>query len=207
MSEKAIFLDRDDTLIKDPGYINDPDQIKLLEGVPACLRGFRKLGYKLVVVTNQSAVARGIITEEVLAQIHERLEELLKAKGVHLDRIYYCPFHPEGVIKKYRKPSDWRKPNPGMLLAAAQELDIDLQRSWCIGNSPSDVEAGARAGCQTILVNQMSPVDGFSRDQIKPDYMAVNMRETLNIVKKYSGEALKAAAAKPAEESPWPVRG
>jgi len=201
MSEKAIFLDRDDTLIHDPGYINDPDQVKLIEGVPDCLGGFRKLGYKLIVVTNQSAVARGIVTEKVLGQIHERLEELLSAQGVQLDRIYYCPYHPDGVIEKYRKQSDQRKPNPGMLLAAAQDLDIDPEHSWCIGNSPSDVEAGVKAGCKTILVNQMSPVDGFRSDQVKPDHIAVNMREALNIVKKYSHKAQKAASAQATTES------
>jgi D,D-heptose 1,7-bisphosphate phosphatase len=204
MSETAIFLDRDDTLIHDPGYINDPDQVKLMDGVPECLIGFRKLGYKLVVVTNQSAVARGIVTEKVLAQIHERLEELLMAQGVRLDRIYYCPYHPDGVIERYRKQSDQRKPNPGMLLTAAQDLDVDLTHSWCVGNSPSDVEAGAKAGCKTILVNQMSPVDGFRRDQTKPDYIAVNMRETFNIVKKFTRSAKQTTAVQPPTESPAP---
>jgi D,D-heptose 1,7-bisphosphate phosphatase len=204
MSDKAIFLDRDDTLIHDPGYINDPEQVKLMEGVPECLIGLRKLGYKLVVITNQSAVARGIVTEKVLAQIHERLEELLMAQGVQLDRIYYCPFHPDGVIEKYRQQSDQRKPNPGMLLTAAQDLDIDLTRSWCIGNSPSDVEAGAKAGCKTILVNQMSPVDGFRRDQTKPDHIAVNMRETLNIIKKFTRSAKQTVAMQPPTEAPAP---
>ncbi len=118
MPYKAIFLDRDDTLIEDPGYISSPDQVKLLEGVPQALSELKSLGYKLIVVTNQSAVARGIITEKVLETIHNRLCSLLAEHGVYLDAIYYCPYHPDGVIPKYRKESNDRKPNPGMLLTA-----------------------------------------------------------------------------------------
>ena len=106
MSNKAIFLDRDNTIIEDPGYINNPDQVKLLEGVTEPLSELKAMGYKLVVVSNQSAVARGIVTEEALGQIHKRLEQLLAEKGVSLDRIYYCPYHINGVIPKYRKDSD-----------------------------------------------------------------------------------------------------
>ena len=135
MANRAIFLDRDDTLIEDPGYINSPDQVKLLAGVPQALIELKAMGYKLVVVSNQSAVARGIITEKVLARIHDRLKQLLAEKGASLDRIYYCPHHPDGVIEKYRKESDSRKPNPGMLLTAAEQMDIDLRHSWLIGDS------------------------------------------------------------------------
>jgi len=151
MSNKAVFLDRDNTLIEDPGYINHPDQVKLLEGVAEALIELKAMGYKLIVVSNQSAVARGIVTEKVLAQIHDRLKQLLAERGAYLDRIYYCPYHPDGVVPKYRKESDWRKPNPGMLLTAADQMDIDLNQSWMIGNSSRDIEAGLRAGCKTIL--------------------------------------------------------
>lgn len=189
MPDKAVFLDRDDTLIEDPGYINDPDQVKLLDGVPEALGELKALGYKLVVVSNQPAVARGIVTEEALAEIHDRLQELLAEKGAALDRIYYCPYHPDAVIAKYRKQSDWRKPGPGMLLAAAEQMDIDLARSWMIGNSDSDIEAGAKAGCKTILVSPSShhkqaDSQALSAGQ-KPDYTSVNIKEAVNIIKKY----------------------
>jgi len=190
MSDKAIFLDRDDTLIEDPGYINDPEQVKLLYGVPEALIQLKNLGYKLIVVTNQSAVAHGIVTEKVLGEIHDRLKQLLADKNAFLDGIYYCPYHPEGVVPKYSKESNCRKPSPGMLLKAADEMDIDLGRSWCVGNSSRDIEAGLRAGCKTILIDmppahQKQPASSLSLAGVNPDYKAVNIKEAVNIIKKY----------------------
>lgn len=187
MSNKAIFLDRDGTLIEDPGYLNHPEQVKLLEGVAEALIELRNMGYMLIVVTNQSAVARGIVSEKVLGEIHNRLRQLLTERGAYLDQIYYCPYHPDGVIPKYRKESEWRKPNPGMLLAASEDMDIDLSQSWKIGDSSSDIEAGFRAGCKTILVNRMSRYKTTlgKPDEPKPDYKSVNMKEAVNIIKQY----------------------
>ncbi|UCE98736.1 MAG: HAD family hydrolase [Planctomycetota bacterium] len=185
MPSKAIFLDRDDTLIEDPGYINHPDQVKLLDGVTEALAELKAMGYKLIVVSNQSAVARGIVSEKVLGQIHDRLKQLLAEKGTSLDRIYYCPYHPDGVIPKYRKESDWRKPNPGMLLTAADELNLDLGQSWVVGNSDSDIQAGLRAGCKTILIDHPSHYKRPESGKSNPDYRAVNMKEAVNIIKKH----------------------
>ena len=185
MVSKAVFLDRDNTLIHDQGYLSHPDQVMLIDGVPEALNDLRAIGYQLVVVTNQSAVARGIVTEPVLHQIHDRMEALLAGRGVRLDRIYYCPYHPDGVVERYRKASDWRKPNPGMLLTAAKEMDIDLDRSWCIGDSFSDVEAGVKAGCKTVLIDGSSPPKRPSPGQPSPDYVAVNLREAVNIIKRF----------------------
>ena len=184
MSNKAIFLDRDDTLIEDPGYINHPDQVKLLDGAAEALIELKVMGYQLVIVSNQSAVARGIITEKVLAQIHDRLKELLAESGAYLDQIYYCPYHTDGSIAKYRKESDCRKPNPGMLLKAADEMDIDLTQSWIIGDSSRDIKAGLQAGCKTILINRSSDYKQLQPDEPKPDYRAVNIKEATNIIKK-----------------------
>jgi D,D-heptose 1,7-bisphosphate phosphatase len=185
MSNKAIFLDRDNTLIEDPGYISHPDQVKLLDGVDKPLIEFKNMGYKLIVVSNQSGVARGIVSEQALNKIHNRLKQLLAEKGAPLDKIYYCPYHPDAVIEKYRKESDLRKPNPGMLLAAAGEMDIDLNQSWMIGNSSRDVEAGLKAGCKTILINHPSHYSRHKLGEPNPDYNAVNIREAVNIVKKH----------------------
>ncbi|MHC4131600.1 MAG: D-glycero-alpha-D-manno-heptose-1,7-bisphosphate 7-phosphatase [Planctomycetota bacterium] len=211
MTERAIFLDRDDTLIEDPGYISDPDQVKLLGGVSEALSQLRSMGYKLVVTSNQSGVARGIVTEEVLCNIHERLEQLLAEQGAYLDKIFYCPYHPDGVIKKYRKESDLRKPNPGMLLKASEEMDVDLSESWVIGDSNRDIEAGLRAGCKTILIEPPSENVGLKENEIKTDFKAVNMREAVNIVKKHlhmeskeTQEEVKIEKDEKEEEKPEP---
>lgn len=187
MSSQAVFLDRDNTLIEDPGYINHPDQVNLLDGVAEAIIELKELGYKLIVVSNQSAVARGIVTEKALAEIHDRLKQLLAEKGAYLDQIYYCPYHPEGVVRKYRKESDWRKPNPGMLLTAAEEMDIDLSQSWMIGDSSLDTEAGLRAGCRTIFIKhswEYKSAPG-GPEASKPHYNAVNLKEATNIIKRY----------------------
>jgi len=184
MTNAAVFFDRDGTLIEDPGYLNHPDQVKLLEGTAEVLKELKLMGYQAIIITNQSGVARGIVSEEMLGRIHERLTELLAQKGATLDGIYYCPYHPEGVIPKYRQDSDWRKPEPGMLLAAAEDMNIDLTRSWMIGDSPRDVEAGHRAGCRTILLRST----GAGPDEIGedgPDGIAVNIREAANMIKKF----------------------
>jgi D-glycero-D-manno-heptose 1,7-bisphosphate phosphatase len=199
MSNKAIFLDRDDTLIEDPGYINHPDQVKLLDGVADALRELKEMGYKLVVISNQSAVARGIVTEEALGEIHNRLRQLLAEKGTFLDQIYYCPYHPDGVIPKYRKESDWRKPNPGMLLAAADEMDIDLSQSWSIGDNQLDVEAGSRAGCKTILIDHSPHLKQSEPGEATPDYRAVNIKEAVNIIKRYHRSAGEITTNKPSQ--------
>jgi len=210
MSNKAIFFDRDDTLIEDPGYLSDPGQVKLLGGVPKALTQLKDMGYKLVVVTNQSAVARGIITERVLRKIHDRLEHLLAERDTYLDAIYYCPYHPEGSVAKFRKESDYRKPNPGMLLTAADELDIDLGESWMIGNAPHDIEAGLRAGCKTILIDLPSHQKQAEPGDPAPHYKAVNITEAVNIIKNYNRRAKDSTHPEPesadqADEDSEPV--
>jgi D-glycero-D-manno-heptose 1,7-bisphosphate phosphatase len=193
MAHKAIFLDRDKTLVEDPGYINSPEQIKLLPGISEALVQLGQLGYKLIVVTNQSGVARGITTEQTLKEIHEHLERLLERNGVKLDGIYYCPYHPDGNVKKYRRESDLRKPNPGMLLLASKQMDIDLTQSWMVGNSYRDIAAGSRAGCKTILLDtpgQTKTALNYTKPEYEttmPDYKAVNMKEAVNIIRRHEG--------------------
>lgn len=189
MGNKAVFMDRDNTLIEDPGYINNPDQVKLLGGASEALIELKEMDYKRVIVTNQSAVARGIVTEKVLKKIHDRLEKLLAHEGAHIDKIYYCPYHPNGVIEKYRRDSDLRKPNPGMILTAAEEMGIDLKQSWVIGNSYRDITAGLRAGCKTILIN--ASIDQTYRKPTDPvpDEQAVNIKEAVNIIKMHDRQS------------------
>ena len=204
MAHKAIFLDRDNTIISDPGYINDPAQVKLLDGAAESIIQLRKMGYKIIVVSNQAGVARGIIPENALAKIHERLTQLLAEKDAHLDNIYYCPYHPEGAIKKYRKESNMRKPAPGMLLAAAEEMDIDLSLSWMIGDAYSDVGAGVAAGCKTILLRTHSNRPIPALDDPKPDYEAINVKEAVNIVKREIAQTFSKAEPEPDEPKKSP---
>ena len=182
MSNRAVFLDRDGTLIEHYDYLTDPDQVKIMPTAAPALRMLKDRGYALVVITNQSAVARGMITEQKLLDIHSRLKALLAEQGVYLDQIYYCPYHPEGVIDKYRRESPLRKPSPGMLELASQELDIDLARSWMIGDDDRDIQAGAAAGCRTVFLESHRASPLVHTGGSKPDFQAVNLREAANLI-------------------------
>lgn len=149
---RAVFLDRDGTLIEDVDYLTAPAQLRILPGVPAALRQLREAGFLLLVVTNQSAVARGMLSEEELAAIHAELNRRLAAEGAAVDAFYYCPHLPDGVVGRYARACDCRKPAPGLLRRAAQEWGVDAARSYAVGDSARDVEAGRRAGCYSILV-------------------------------------------------------
>jgi len=184
MSNQAVFLDRDHTLIEDPGYLSDPSAVKLLPGVEVALKSLASAGYKLVVVTNQSAIARGLLTEEALARIHEELRRQLAEHGAHLDAIHYCPFHPEGTVEAYAKESDLRKPQPGMLLKAAEEMDIDLSASWMVGDSPRDIEAGQRAGCRTIRIRTRAAAgpEGAEDEDVQADFAVRNLVDAAKVI-------------------------
>lgn len=202
MANQAVFLDRDHVLIEDPGYLSDPDAVKLLPGVELALKSLAAGGFKTVVVTNQSGVARGLLTEESLARIHGELRRQLSEKGAHLDAIYYCPYHPEGTVEDYAVESELRKPQPGMLLKAAEEMDIDLRSSWMVGDSARDVEAGQRAGCRTIRLRSGAlPVPGdVVQEDVQADFTARNLVEAARIILRESGygaPAARAAAALP----------
>jgi len=153
--EPAVFLDRDNTLIANDGDLGDPDKVRIIDGVPAGLLALRKAGYRLVVVTNQGGVARGKFTEADVDAVHQRVASLIEdeteAEGL-IDRFYYCPYHPEGTKPEYRRDHAWRKPHPGMLVQAARDMQIDLSRSWMIGDQTRDIRAGKAAGCRTVLI-------------------------------------------------------
>lgn len=153
MLRPAIFLDRDGTIIKEKlPVIRSPRQVQILAGVPGALRKLKHAGYRLIVVTNQSGIARGLYRIKELEAVHRYIKQLLKKQGVILDKIYYCPHHSEGRISRYRRNCSCRKPKPGMLRQAAKELKIRLDKSFVIGDSPRDLEAGKQVKCRTILV-------------------------------------------------------
>ena len=150
---KAVFLDKDGTLIDDIPYNVNPDLITLKEGAADGLQKLKETGYKFIVVSNQSGVARGYFDEGELKKVENRLKELLGQYHVDLEAFYYCPHHPEGRIEKYSIECNCRKPAPGMLQKAAAEHRIDLKASWMLGDILNDVEAGNRAGCHSILID------------------------------------------------------
>ena len=205
MAGKAVFLDRDNTVIEDPGYISDPKVVKLLPGVELAIKSLSQCGYKLVVVTNQSGIARGLLTEQTLEKIHAELRRQLSERGAHLDAIYYCPFHPEGTIEEYAKESDLRKPQPGMLQLGAKELDIDLSQSWMVGDSARDIEAGQRAGCKTIRVRSRADhhaTPGLENDEdVQADYTVRNLVDAARVILRAPRQAAAPAAGRAATPS------
>jgi D-glycero-D-manno-heptose 1,7-bisphosphate phosphatase len=161
--QKAVFLDRDGTINRYVGFLRDPEEFELLPGVAEAIRKINASGYLCIVVTNQPVIARGEVSVAGLAGIHNKMETLLGMEGAYIDGLYYCPHHPhkgyEGEIPELKIDCDCRKPKPGMLLQAAEDFHIDLDRSWMIGDGENDVLAGKNAGCQTALIRTDADVD------------------------------------------------
>ena len=154
----AVFLDRDGVLIRDVHHLCRGEQIELLSGVAEALRILRSEGFKLVVVTNQSVVARGKVTEAGLREIHPVLRERLGDEGAELDAIYYCPHHPTDGIGVYKIACACRKPNAAMIERAARELRLDPKNSYLVGDQAGDMELAARVGAQGVLISQTTTV-------------------------------------------------
>jgi len=152
MGRPAVFLDRDGTLVREVDYLRTAAQLRLLRGAADAIRRLNEAGLAVVLATNQSGIGRGLFTEAELQAVNDELQRRLAARGARLDAIYYCPHHPGAAVPIYRKRCRCRKPAPGLLLRAARDLDLDLSRSFAVGDSARDIEAGARAGCRTILV-------------------------------------------------------
>jgi len=157
----AIFLDRDGTINEEIGYMDRMEKLRLIPGAAQAIRLINESGMKTVVVTNQSGVAREIFTESFVAEIHAHLREMLRAEGALIDAFYFCPHHPTEGQGAYLKTCDCRKPAPGLILRAAAELRLDPARSYMVGDTLKDIEAGARAGAQGILVRT-----GFGEEAI-----------------------------------------
>ncbi|MBI4509587.1 MAG: HAD family hydrolase [Deltaproteobacteria bacterium] len=150
---KAVFLDRDGVLVEDVGLLARPEDIRVLAGAAEALAKLRQAGYLLVVISNQASVARGILSEAAACELHEHVQWELRACGApHLDGFYFCPHHPHANLPEYRRACDCRKPRPGLILRASTERDVDPSTSFMVGDRLTDVWAGARAGCRTVLV-------------------------------------------------------
>ncbi|MEZ3435953.1 MAG: HAD-IIIA family hydrolase [Lachnospiraceae bacterium] len=154
--QRAVFLDRDGTINKYVGFLKDIDDFELLPGVGEAIRNMNALGYLVIVISNQPVIARGEVSEKELSKIHNKMETLLGKKGAYIDAIYYCPHHPDkgyvGERVELKIDCNCRKPKPGMILQAAKDFNIDLSKSWMVGDSETDVVSGERAGCKTVYL-------------------------------------------------------
>jgi D-glycero-D-manno-heptose 1,7-bisphosphate phosphatase len=187
MKRPAVFFDRDNTLIVSDGYLGDPAKVVLVEGAADAVAQARRLGYAVVVVSNQSGVARGMFSEEDVTAVNARMEELLAAENAAavIDRHEFCPIHPEGTVDVYSRESDRRKPKPGMILSAAEKLALDLSRSWVVGDAPRDIEAGRAAGCRTILFHDASlnpSPAAMESATVAPDYTVTTLGEAMEYI-------------------------
>jgi len=182
MTSRAVFLDKDGTLIEDVPYNVDPDLIRLTTGAETGLRSLHQAGYELIVISNQAGVAHGYFPEQALLAVEAQLRYLLAEIGVPLAGFYYCPHHPEGKVPGYKISCSCRKPEPGLIIRAAKDRRVDLTLSWFIGDILNDVEAGRRAGCQTVLINNGNETEWVISPQRIPHYIATDLAQAAQFI-------------------------
>ncbi|MFW9938406.1 MAG: D-glycero-beta-D-manno-heptose 1,7-bisphosphate 7-phosphatase [Candidatus Thorarchaeota archaeon] len=171
--KRAIFLDRDGVINKEVDHLSHPDQFEVISGSIEALKILKQKGFLLIVITNQAGIARGLLSEEDLNKIHNKMRRILSKNGIILDDIFYCPHHPD-----FTGECDCRKPKPGMILKAQRKYNIDLQTSFMVGDTLSDIETGKAANCKTALV--LTGYGITERDKMismKPDYIFKNLLE------------------------------
>jgi len=166
---RAVFFDRDGTIAKDVNYCRRPEDFVLFPEAAKVIKKLNKCGFKVIIITNQSGIARGYFDEEVLNRIHKKMQEELARKCAYIDGVYYCPHHPDDNC-------ECRKPKPALVLQAARDLNIDLEQSFVVGDLQKDMELGKVAGCKTILIGGPSPTesDGVTPDAIVASLAAVS---------------------------------
>ena len=179
---KAIFIDKDGTLVIDVPYNVNPDLISLAPTAAEALQLMQSEGFLLIVISNQSGVARGLFTENDLPPVSEKIQSLLAENSIKIDGFYYCPHHKNGTVKEYSIDCDCRKPKPGMIVKATNDFTIDLSKSWMIGDILNDVEAGKSAGCKTILIHNGNETEWILNENREPDYKVNTLLEAANII-------------------------
>lgn len=179
---RAIFIDKDGTLIQDIPYNVDPALLHFNAGAVEALKIFSRMGFALIIISNQSGIARGFFNENDLHRLRIHLTRELNARGVTLDAFMFCPHHPEGIVAPYAIACKCRKPMPGMILQAAARYDIDLTRSWMIGDILNDVEAGNRAGCKTILLNNGHETEWIASKYRNPAAIVSSFEEAVKVI-------------------------
>lgn len=181
MIKKAIFLDRDGTLIIEKNYLHNPNEVQLEYTVNSALSKLQNAGYFLFIITNQAGIGRGYYTIQDFEAVQKRLINDLSEAGIHITKTYFCPHHPTEAKGSYLKDCPDRKPNPGMLLRASNEFNIDLTRSYMIGDTLTDIQAGQKVGCKTILVKtgHAQHLD-TSTLETTPDFIATTLEEAVD---------------------------
>jgi D,D-heptose 1,7-bisphosphate phosphatase len=190
MNDAAVFLDRDGTLNEDPGYLGDPEKVSLFPDTGKALSVLKnKMKFKLVVISNQSGVARGFLNDKDVENVNLKINSLLAPNNVSIDAFYYCPYHPDFNTEEECK---CRKPSPELVLRAARELGINLSGSYFIGDTPADIECGTNAGLKTILVKTGYGQESFyilKKQNKIPTFVAEDIMEAVNFIyKDYYGE-------------------
>ena len=184
MRRPAIFLDRDGVIVEDVDAVLRPDQLILTPGAAEAVKRASASGRAVVVVTNQPVVARGLVDEDGVRAVHDALDAMLRAQGARVDAFYFCPHHPRATIERYRVACECRKPRPGLLTRAASELELDLGASVMVGDRLSDVTAGARAGCKTVLVTSgkhlAAPIESPDPSDATPDFIAADVTAAMD---------------------------
>ena len=183
---KCIFLDRDGTIIEDVDYLSTPSGVKILPGAARGMELLKKDGYLLIIITNQSGVARGYFTEENLAAIHRKMRKLLRAQGADYDDLFYCPHHINGAVEPFNVECDCRKPKTGLLQKAKDKYNIDFSQSFFVGDMEGDIKAGKTAGCRTVLIE--SPKNAGADLKEKADYYARNLLEAARLIVNIGGK-------------------
>jgi D-glycero-D-manno-heptose 1,7-bisphosphate phosphatase len=178
----AIFLDKDGTVLVDVPYNVDPDKMYPAPGALAALRQLGRHDWPLIVVSNQSGVALGRFAQSELTNVQARLAQMFDESGARLHDFYCCPHHPQGSVSAYARACSCRKPEPGMLLRAAVDHGIDLPTSWMVGDILNDVEAGRRAGCRTILIDNGNETEWQMLPQRTPDFVVTDLEEAARII-------------------------
>lgn len=181
---KAVFLDRDGTIIRQVELLHKISELRLLPRAAQAIRAINRLGYLAIIITNQPVVARGLIEPEGVDSIHAVLIKRLSKCGAKIDAVYFCPHHPNANVKKYRLHCRCRKPNIGMILKAVKKFNINIKKSFLIGDSTRDILAGDRAGLKTILVKTGHTRKDPWQFNARPDFITKNLNEVVKLLKK-----------------------
>ena len=177
---KAVFLDRDGVITQDPPhYAHRIDQLALIEGSDLAIKILNDENFRVIIITNQSGVAKGFYNENDIEIFNQAMIEQLKQANAHIDSIYYCPHHPEAKIQKYRLDCDCRKPKPGMLIESGKKFNIDFKSSFLVGDKWSDIEAGRAVGCKTILVKTGHGLLEYENKKCPVDYVAADILDAV----------------------------